>query len=155
MLTVRHVTSSDEMPAVRALFEEYAAAIGIDLCFQDFEHELETLPGAYAQPGGAIIVAEVEGSLAGCVALRALGPSICEMKRLYVRPAFRRGGVGRVLAEAVIAEARRIGYRAMRLDTLRTMVEAASLYRSIGFREIEAYCHNPIEGALYFELELG
>ena len=142
------------IPLVRRLFREYARFLGHDLSFQDFDAELAGLPGSYAPPGGALLIARVRGKPAGCVAVRRQEAGVCEMKRLYVRPAFRGRGVGRALAEAVMDEAVRLGYRRMRLDTIATMNEAVSLYRSLGFREIPAYYHNPIPGARYFQLEL-
>ena len=137
---------------VTALFREYAASLGVDLGFQKFEEELASMPGDYAPPRGRLLLA-YEGSAAiGCVALRPIDHAICEMKRLYVRARGR--GIGRQLAERVIAEARTIGYRFMRLDTLPSMTAAAALYASLGFREIPAYRFNPVEGTRYFELEL-
>jgi ribosomal protein S18 acetylase RimI-like enzyme len=136
------------------LFKEYASGLGVDLCFQDFEHELKELPGEYSEPNGCILLAFLDSELAGCVALRSFSPGICEMKRMYVRPTFRGKGIGRVLAQDVIREARNRGYKKMRLDSLPTMKEAQALYRSLGFREIHAYRPNPIEGAIYMELTL-
>ncbi|HKM75689.1 MAG TPA: GNAT family N-acetyltransferase [Candidatus Bathyarchaeia archaeon] len=124
------------------------------MCFQDFESELRNLPGEYAPPAGALMLAFEEEQVAGCVALRRIMDDTCEMKRLYIRPVFRRKGLGRRLVIAVIEEARRIGYVRIRLDTLPTMNEAISLYRSLGFRKIEPYRHNPIEGACFMELRL-
>ena len=150
---VRLVDASDP-EEVRALFREYQAELGVDLCFQGFDRELAELPGDYGPPDGSLLVASVDGELAGCVGLRRLGDHVCEMKRLYVRPAFRRRRVGRALAEAVIATARERGYGRMRLDTLPSMTEASALYRSLGFREIAPYYRNPVPGARFLELEL-
>jgi putative acetyltransferase len=138
----------------RALFVEYAQALGIDLCFQGFDTELAELPGSYARPAGRLLAATLDGELAGCVAMRPLSDGACEMKRLYVRPAARGSGVGRALAGAVIAAAREEGYERMCLDTLPPMVEAQPLYESLGFREIEPYYVNPVPGARFLELAL-
>lgn len=138
----------------RQLFLEYADSLGIDLCFQGFETELQGLPGEYAPPAGRLILAFHKNLPAGCVALRRIDEQVCEMKRLYVRPGVRGLNLGRQLAERVIGEARRIGYRSMRLDTLPSMTEAIALYRNLGFRETEAYRFNPISGAIYMELLL-
>jgi len=125
------------------------------LCFQNFDKELAELPGDYAPPDGRMLLATYEGQLAGCVALHKLDGAICEMKRLYLRPKFRGKGLGRVLAETVIHQARQIGYKRMRLDTVEPMMkDAVAMYRRLGFKEIAPYRPNPISGTLYLELEL-
>lgn len=147
--------SAEQVGVARQLFLEYADSLGFSLCFQGFDDELKTLPGAYAPPSGCLLLARQSHQYAGCVALRQLDRQICEMKRLYVRPDYRGLGIGRVLVDGVIAEARRIGYERMRLDTIESsMKDAIELYRRRGFREIEPYCTNPIAGALYLELLL-
>ena len=143
----------------REILREYAASLGIDLCFQNFDAELAALPGEYAPPQGQLLLAFVGDALAGCGGLRAL-PDVdyanaCEMKRLYVRPAFRRFGLGRVLAEALLDEARRAGYSVMLLDTLDDMESARELYSTLGFEETAPYYFNPIPGAHYLKAELG
>ena len=154
-LTLRQVESPAQVAQARELFLEYADSLGFSLCFQSFDQELAGLPGDYSPPDGCLLVAEYLGQLAGCVALHKLEPDICEMKRLYLRPQLRGRGVGRALAEAVIAEARSIGYRKMRLDTVEpVMPNAVAMYRRLGFVEIEPYRPNPIAGALYMELVL-
>jgi ribosomal protein S18 acetylase RimI-like enzyme len=147
--------SPTQIAQVRELFLEYAQSLGFSLCFQNFDKELASLPGDYAPPEGRLLLAEYEGQLAACVALHKLEADICEMKRLYLRPQFRGRGLGRILAHRVIAEARQIGYRRMRLDTVEpVMRDAVAMYRKLGFREIARYRKNPIAGALYMELEL-
>jgi GNAT superfamily N-acetyltransferase len=143
-----------EFPAVRELIEEYVAALGVDLSFQEIDAELGDLVATYGPPGGRILVGLVDGEIAGCVALRPLEEDCCEMKRLYVRPAFRSAGLGRRLAVAVIDAASRLGYARMRIDTLPQMGAARKLYASLGFREIEPYRFNPIPGTAFMELAL-
>jgi ribosomal protein S18 acetylase RimI-like enzyme len=145
----------DEITVIKDLFQEYAESLNFDLDFQDFSQELETLPGKYSAPEGSILVAKENGETVGCVAVRPLGSEICEMKRLFVRPAHRGKNLGRELAVASIEEAKRLGYKAMRLDTVEAMKEASALYRALGFEQIEAYYYNPLPGAMYFELKLG
>ncbi|WP_428415899.1 GNAT family N-acetyltransferase [Methylibium sp.] len=146
------------LEATRQIFREYAEALGIDLCFQNFDAELAALPGDYAEPGGALLLAYCDGELAGCGALRPLPEAdeanACEMKRLYVRRAFRRFGLGRLLAEALIDRARSRGYSAMLLDTLDDMETARELYASLGFEEVPPYYYNPIPGAHYLRVGL-
>jgi ribosomal protein S18 acetylase RimI-like enzyme len=154
MVQIRPAASDTDLEEVRVLFREYADQLGFDLAFQEFDAELNGLPGEYVPPGGALLLATEEDGVAGCVALRPLEPRVCEMKRLYLRPAYRGKGVGRALTKAVIDEARTRGYRAMRLDTTPGLTEAIALYRSLGFREIEPYRLNPIPGALFMELDL-
>ena len=147
-------TTPAQIEQTRALFREYAEATGHCECFQGLAKEVEGLPGDYAPPFGQLLLAEAGSQPAGCVALRKLDGGVCEMKRLYVRPEFRGHGLGRRLAEAAIAGARQSGYRALRLDTLASMVAARALYQTLGFRPIGRYNDNPIEGAVYLELSL-
>jgi GNAT superfamily N-acetyltransferase len=151
---IREALILQELPIVRQLFEEYASGLGIDLCFQRFAEELAGLPGSYARPVGGIWLAIVGGEVAGGVALRPLGAEACELKRMYVRPAFRGQGVGRQLVDRALAEARHAGYRRVCLDTLASMDAAISLYRSVGFRATAPYYDNPVQGALFFECDL-
>jgi putative acetyltransferase len=154
-LTLTQAESPAQIAQARELFLEYADSLGFSLCFQSFDQELEGLPGDYAPPDGRLLIADYRGQPAGCVALHKLQPGVCEMKRLYLRPPLRGRGIGRALAEAVIAEARTIGYRKMRLDTVEPkMPNAVAMYRRLGFVEIEPYRPNPIAGALYMELVL-
>jgi GNAT superfamily N-acetyltransferase len=176
-LAITPARGEDDLAAVARLFREYQISIGVDLCFQGFEEELATLPGLYGPPRGEILMARAGRATAGVVALRPLpnygGPrmtcggaglgaagedsppaSVCEMKRLYVRPAFRAARLGRRLSERVIDEARRLGYRRLVLDTLKDMTAAHALYRALGFTEIDAYYDNPLPGVRYFALAL-
>lgn len=154
MLEIIEPYDGKRLEAVRKLFQEYASSLGISLDFQSFDEELADLPGDYRPPAGRLLLAHWAGEPAGCVALRRIEGSICEMKRLYTRPGFRRLGIGRALCEALIEEARRGGYERMRLDTLPSMEAAKAMYVSFGFREIAPYRYNPIEGAMFLELEL-
>jgi HAD superfamily hydrolase (TIGR01493 family) len=138
----------------RALFVQYATALGIDLGFQDFDAELASLPGAYRPPRGCLLLATYGIEVAGCVALRPIEGDVCEMKRLYVRERFRRTGIGRALATSVVRRARAAGYARMRLDTLPWMTAAIAMYRAMGFREIAPYRYNPVPGAAFLELTL-
>ena len=146
------------MDAIREIFQEYADGLGIDLCFQQFDAELAGLPGEYQEPRGGLLMARVGGELAGCCALRPLDnadyPNAAEMKRLYVRKAFRGFGLGRQLSEAILDTARRAGYACVLLDTLSEMDTARSLYDDLGFVEIAPYYHNPISGAHYLKVNL-
>lgn len=146
------------LDAARTVLREYAAGLGVDLCFQNFEHELASLPGEYAPPAGALLLATVDGQLAACGGLRALPdvdyPNACEMKRLYVRPAFRGYGLGRRLAQELIDRATEAGYSVMLLDTLDDMEAARGLYATLGFEEIPPYYYNPIPGAHYLKVDL-
>ena len=150
--------SPQELDAVRAIFQEYADSLGVDLCFQQFDEELATLPGEYAPPRGALFLASVDGEVAGCCALRPLDtadyPNAAEMKRLYVRKPFRNFGLGRQLAEATLDAAREAGYATVLLDTLDEMETARALYEELGFQEIPPYYHNPIPGAHYLKATL-
>jgi GNAT superfamily N-acetyltransferase len=140
--------------AVQRLFAEYAESLEVDLGFQAFDEEVAALPGRYAPPRGALLVARVDGEAVGCVGIRPLEAEACELKRLFVRPAHRSGGTGRRLLEEALATARRIGYRTIRLDTIPGMERAQTLYARAGFREIAPYTANPVAGTRYLELEL-
>jgi len=150
--------SANELAAAASIFREYGDSLGIDLSFQGFEEELAHLPGLYAAPRGTLLLAWVEGELAGCCALRPIDDvdvaNAAEMKRLYVRPAFRRFGLGRLLAEAVLDAARQMGYSSVLLDTLDDMEAARALYEELGFVEVPPYYHNPIAGSHYLRVDL-
>jgi putative acetyltransferase len=150
-----NIQSGPALEHVRALFLEYAQGLNFNLCFQNFQRELDELPGPYDLPHGRLILCEVDETPAGCIALKPLEPGVCEMKRLFVRPQFRGTRLGSKLAYYIISEARAIGYEKMRLDTIRGMMDnAIALYASLGFREIPAYYQNPIPNAFYMELKL-
>ena len=154
-LLLAQAESRVQIAQARELFLEYAQSLGFSLCFQNFDKELAGLPGDYAPPEGRLLLVEYEGQLAACVALHKLDAGICEMKRLYLRPQFRGKGLGRALAERIIAEARQVGYQRMRLDTVEpVMKDAVEMYRKLGFKEIPPYRANPIAGAMYMELSL-
>lgn len=158
VVTLLNPSSATEMEAVRDIFREYASTLDVDLAFQDFETELAQLPGDYAAPRGHLLLAVVEGAIAGCCALRPLDaadyPNASEMKRLYVRKAFRGFGLGRELAEAMLDQARRAGYACVLLDTLDGMESARALYTDLGFEEIPPYYHNPIAGSHYLKADI-
>ena len=153
-LEIFEAKTEKDIESFRSLLREYADSLGIDLSFQNFQEELINLPGCYARPEGCVLLAEYDGKIAGCVALRKLNDGICEGKRLYVKPQFRGLEIGRKLMEAIIAEARKSGYTHLRGDTLASMKAAQALYASLGFKEIEPYTYNPIEGAIFLELKL-
>jgi len=155
MITIKQAETAEQIEEIRRLFREYEKWLGLDLCFQGFEAELAGLPGKYAPPPGRLFLASVDGKTAGCVALRKLEEGICEMKRLYVRDKFRGHSLGKKLIEKLIAEARLIGYKKMRLDTLPDkMTKAVKLYESHGFRQISPYYHNPYGETFFMELDL-
>ena len=156
MTDIRHASSLEDLKAARELFLEYAATLEVDLSFQGFDHEVASLPGAYAEPSGALLIAWDEGRPLGCVALRPQEPPrIAELKRLYFRPAARGRGIWKRMLNDIFDRARAAGYERIRLDTLPSMVEAQRIYRAMGFKEIGPYCLNPHAGAIYMELELG
>ena len=157
-LVVKEASSPEDLLQIRQLFVDYQNDLGIDLCFQGFSQELDTLPGEYAPPHGRLLLATVDGAPAGCCAFRPLVTSdhvnACEMKRLYVRPAFRRFGLGRQLVERIMSEARWVGFATMLLDTLNEMETARALYQEAGFVEVPPYYHNPLPGAHYLKATL-
>lgn len=153
--SIAHAESPTQIAHARELFLEYAQSLGFSLCFQNFDKELAELPGDYVPPHGRLLLADYGGRLAGCVALHKLENGFCEMKRLYLRPEFRGKRLGRALAERILAEARQIGYKRLRLDTVESaMKDAVAMYRKLGFGEIAPYCANPMATALYMELLL-
>jgi putative acetyltransferase len=155
VLRLTQATTHSELDQARELFKEYEASLGISLCFQSFDQELANLPGDYAPPRGRLLLAREFDQLVGCVAMRPVDPTKCEMKRLFLRPAYRSRGLGRVLVEAIIEEARKIGYTHMRLDTIADrMGRAVELYKSMGFVEIEPYYQSPVDTTKFMELDL-
>ncbi len=151
-LTQAHTVN--DLETVRTLFREYQQGLGVDLCFQGFEEELATLPGRYASPTGGLLLAWADSQAAGCVALRALEEGACEMKRLFVRPAYRGQGLGRILAMQMVKDATALGYAVMRLDTLDTLDKAMQLYTALGFQRRAPYYANPLPGVVYWERAL-
>lgn len=151
---LREASGANDLALARTLFEEYAAWLAVDLCFQGFAQELATLPGAYAPPRGCLLLAGAARDAFGCIALRPLDAATGEVKRLYVQPRARGQGWGRRLAEALIARARAIGYRELKLDTLERMGEARALYARLGFSPCPAYYHNPLGDTIYMRLAL-
>lgn len=150
--SIANAETAEQINSVKELFLEYARSLDFNLCFQNFEKELSELPGDYSSPGGALLLLSIGGKNAGCVALRKIDDRNCEMKRLYVRTVFRGKGLGKILALAIIEEAKRIGYETMRLDTVPSMKEAIELYRKLSFKQVEPYRYNPVAGAIYMEL---
>ena len=153
--SIRYADGARDFALARALFEEYAAWLDEDLCFQGFAQEVATLPGAYAPPQGRLLLAGVADDAFGCIALRPLDDGVAEVKRLYVQPRARGGRWGRRLAHQIIEDARSIGYRELKLDTLERMTQARRLYESLGFVECEPYYHNPLGAPVYMRLDLG
>ena len=153
-LVIREAVGAADMDTVRELFLEYQSAIGVDLCFQDFDEELANLPGRYVRPMGCLLLATDSDRVAAVIGMGPLDDGVAEMKRLYVRTPWRGTGLGRILADAVVAAARDAGYRKICLDTLQFMAEARALYRSMGFVEIPAYYDNPMDGVIYMECAL-
>ncbi|MFW5745240.1 MAG: GNAT family N-acetyltransferase [Spirochaetota bacterium] len=154
-MEIRSARFPDDADLVRTLFREYADWLGVDLSFQGFEEELASLPGTYAAPGGELLLAADDGDTLGCVAFRPFEGPTCEMKRLWVRPRARRAGLATALVGELERRAAAVGYRSIVLDTLRTMTPALALYLRLGYREIEAYYHNPLPGAVYLAKDIG
>jgi len=153
-ITIEKIATAEDLEEIKNLFREYVAFLGISLSFQSFEEELAKLPAKYAEPEGAIYLAKVNGQSTGCVALWKLEEGVCEMKRLYVRPAFQGLGLGKKLAYVIMEEAQRKGYTKMKLDTLRRLESANRLYKSLQFSETNPYNYNPEDDVAYFEKDL-
>ena len=153
-MDLMNASTEEHLKIARELFEEYAASLNFEICFQNFAAELAQLPGYYAPPSGRLLLAFHNGRAAGCVALRRMEDGVCEMKRLYVRPEFRGSGIGTALAESVVCHARETGYKIMRLDTVSSMHKAQSIYKSLGFVDTKPYCFNLLEGVRYMELNI-
>jgi len=149
-----HAVTPEEISAVRGLMREYGASVGVDLSYQNFEEELRGLPGDFAPPRGTLLLGIAGKEAAGCVAIRPLAENFCEMKRLYVRPAWRSTGLGKRLVEAALEDARRAGHRFVRLDTLPTMIAARKLYAALGFLPIAPYYQSPVAGTAFLQLDL-
>lgn len=154
MITIKSALFPDNLSEVKGMFREYANSLDVDLDFQDFEVELSGLPGKYAEPSGIVLLARSEQEVVGCIALRMIDSDICEMKRLYVKPQVRSKKVGRLLVEQLCAEARKLGYQKMYLDTIPSMSSAVRLYTSLGFKPIKPYIYNPLAGAMFLGLDL-
>lgn len=153
-MNIKIVSAYNEIENIKVLFREYVDMLGVNLDFQDFENELNTLPGKYSSPKGRMYIAYCDDKLAGCIALRSFEKDSCEMKRLFVRPEFRNHNIGGFLVDRIISDAKEIGYKFMVLDTLTSLKSAVSLYRKKGFKEINSYYNNPLDNVLYFKLEL-
>lgn len=154
MVKIVEPITVEQIDVVRDLFKEYSRFLGVDLGFQEFKEELEELPGKYARPSGVLYLAIGEQGPAGCVALRKLADGVCEMKRLFVKPGYRRTGIGELLAGQTIEDAKSLGYSTMRLDTLDRLEAAMRLYERLGFKRVEPYYYNPLSGVVYWELNL-
>ncbi len=155
MVKLIQAISSEEIEAIKSLFIEYAESLNFSLCFQDFDKEIESLPGKYSPPEGSLILAKIENEFAGCIALKKIEDGICEMKRLYVKPSHRGKQIGKILVEKIISDAKEIGYKSMRLDTVEGKMDSAiALYKEFGFKKIEKYYTNPEPHTLYMELLL-
>jgi ribosomal protein S18 acetylase RimI-like enzyme len=155
VISLGQAKTPEDISSARQLFKEYEAGLGISLCFQNFDQEVAGLPGDYAPPTGRLFLAYADDQLAGCIALRKLESTTCEMKRLFIRPEFRGLGLGKRLVDEIIKSAREAGYDSMRLDTMPGRMDTAiNLYRAFGFQETSPYCHNPVDGAIFMELKL-